>query len=89
LSFGPDTPDEVILREAKEAGIGLTRAYLQSIRNPAQPKPSARRGRAPAPNSEQSAGGTRSRARSPEASDLPPKPRSLIDRLRDMLKDPP
>jgi hypothetical protein len=89
LSFSPDTPEEVILREAKDAGIGLSRAYLQAIRNPATPRPSARRGRPPAQPTEQGGRGMRPRAVPPEGDDLSHKPRSLIDRLREMLKDPP
>lgn len=79
LSFSPDTPDDVILREAKEAGIALSRAYLQSIRHPAPPKP--RRGRTGSPGAEH---GPPPRGLAP----TPERPRSLIDRLRDMLRDP-
>jgi hypothetical protein len=78
LSFSHDTPDEVIMREAKEAGIGLSRAYLQSIRNPAPPR--ARRPRPPEH-------GMRPPRLEPEPELV--RPRSLIDRLREMLKDPP
>jgi hypothetical protein len=88
LSFSPDTPDEVILREAKEAGIGLSRAYLQAVRNPPPPGPKARRGLGPASKQD---GSRAPRPRSIPAggADTPlHKPRSLIDRLRDMLKEP-
>lgn len=33
LSFGPETPASEILRKAKEAGIGLSKAYLYTIRS--------------------------------------------------------
>ena len=33
LSFGADTPASEILRKAKEAGIGLSKAYLYTIRS--------------------------------------------------------
>jgi type III secretion system FlhB-like substrate exporter len=33
LSFGNDTPASEILRKAKEAGIGLSKAYLYTIRS--------------------------------------------------------
>lgn len=33
LSFGPDTKASEILRKAKEAGIGLSKAYLYTIRS--------------------------------------------------------
>jgi type III secretion system FlhB-like substrate exporter len=33
LSFGSDTPASEILRKAKEAGIGLSKAYLYTIRS--------------------------------------------------------
>ncbi|MET0285618.1 MAG: hypothetical protein ABW352_14145 [Polyangiales bacterium] len=33
LSFGADTPASDILRKAKEAGIGLSKAYLYTIRS--------------------------------------------------------
>jgi hypothetical protein len=80
LSFSHDTPDEVIMREAKDAGIGLSRAYLQSIRNPAPPR--ARRARPPEHGARPPRPG---REPEPELG----RPRSLIDRLREMLKDPP
>jgi hypothetical protein len=33
LSFGPETPASEILKKAKEAGIGLSKAYLYTIRS--------------------------------------------------------
>jgi hypothetical protein len=33
LSFGPDTPASEILKKAKDAGIGLSKAYLYTIRS--------------------------------------------------------
>lgn len=45
LSFGPETPASEILRKAKEAGIGLSKAYLYTIRSSGGA--SQRRGRGP------------------------------------------
>jgi hypothetical protein len=50
LSFPPTTPASEILRKAKDSGIGLSKAYLYTIRNAAGSKP-AGRGRAAAPAS--------------------------------------
>ena len=74
LSFSSDTPDEEILRRAKEVGIGLTRAYLQAIREAQPAKPRGRK----AP------------AKSPSASNGKPggKPKSLLERIRDELRLP-
>ncbi|MFT3923531.1 MAG: hypothetical protein QM778_13440 [Myxococcales bacterium] len=33
LSFGPETPASEILKKAKEAGLGLSKAYLYTIRS--------------------------------------------------------
>ncbi len=46
LSFGPETPASEILRKAKEAGIGLSKAYLYTIRSSGGA--SQKRGRPPA-----------------------------------------
>lgn len=45
LSFGPETAASEILRKAKEAGIGLSKAYLYTIRSSGGA--SVRRGRGP------------------------------------------
>lgn len=42
LSFPPTTPASEILRKAKESGIGLSKAYLYTIRNAAGAKPAGR-----------------------------------------------
>lgn len=47
LSFGPETPASEILRKAKEAGIGLSKAYLYTIRSSGGA--SQKRGRVAAP----------------------------------------
>jgi hypothetical protein len=42
LSFSPSTPASEILRKAKESGIGLSKAYLYTIRASAGSKPVGR-----------------------------------------------
>ena len=42
LSFSPNTPASEILRKAKESGIGLSKAYLYTIRASAGSKPAGR-----------------------------------------------
>jgi hypothetical protein len=88
LSFHPDTPEDEILRAAKEAGIGLTRAYLQAIREAVPDKPRARRTRAPAKEPARPRPAPMS-TKTPHGTQAgPSRARSLIERLRELLKDP-
>jgi hypothetical protein len=50
LSFPPTTPASEILRKAKDSGIGLSKAYLYTIRNAAGAKPAGRGRQAAAPS---------------------------------------
>lgn len=47
LSFAPSTPASEILKKAKDSGIGLSKAYLYTIRNAAGGGVPAKRGRKP------------------------------------------
>jgi hypothetical protein len=95
LSFGPDTKASEILRKAKEAGIGLSKAYLYTIRSAggaSQKRGGGRRGAVAAP-----AGKAVARARgfaSHEAQFIESaidmglsKAADLLDRLRSRLKE--
>jgi hypothetical protein len=90
LSFGPETPASEILKKAKEAGLGLSKAYLYTIRSSAGA--SQRRGR---PAAATASGGSRTResTSSLEAQFVDAaidmglsKATELLERLRSRLK---
>jgi len=96
LGFGSDTPASEILRKAKEAGIGLSKAYLYTIRSSSGA--STRRGRAPAATSSSDVKAAFKRARGAVSSletqfvdaaiDLGlSKATELLDRLRSRVKN--
>lgn len=96
LSFGPETPASEILRKAKEAGIGLSKAYLYTIRSSGGA--SQRRGRGPSAGGAGDAKAVLRRARASNSSlenqfmdaaiDMGlSKASELLDRLRSRLKD--
>jgi hypothetical protein len=90
LSFGPETPASEILKKAKDAGLGLSKAYLYTIRSSAGA--TQKRGR---PAAAASAGGRgRGAASSLEAQFIDAaidlglsKAGDLLDRLRSRLKE--
>jgi hypothetical protein len=93
LSFGPDTKASEILRKAKEAGIGLSKAYLYTIRSAGGA--SQKRGRRGA-SAPVKSGAARARGgfASHEAAFIESaidmglsKAADLLDRLRARLKD--
>jgi hypothetical protein len=93
LSFGPDTKASEILRKAKEAGIGLSKAYLYTIRSAGGA--SQKRGRRAA-GAPVKSGAARARGgfASHEAAFIESaidmglsKAADLLDRLRARLKD--
>jgi hypothetical protein len=96
LSFGPETKASEILRQAKEAGIGLSKAYLYTIRSAGGASQGrGRKGATPEITSARVAG---ARARSSMSSleaqfvdaaiDLGlSKATELLERLRSRLKD--
>jgi hypothetical protein len=91
LSFSPETPADEILRQAKEAGIGLSRAYLHAIRNDL-PKPRGRKVQTPPSNGVN--GGWHAPPHGKRTLRLAvdtglTKATRLIKRLREKLKDPP
>jgi hypothetical protein len=94
LSFPPTTPASEILRKAKDSGIGLSKAYLYTIRNAAGAKP-AGRGRAAASARAAVASAPRSRASGSlesqfidAALDLGlSRASEILDRVRSRLKD--
>jgi hypothetical protein len=49
LSFGPEVKASEILKRAKDAGVGLSKAYLYTIRSAGTPAPRRGAGRAAAP----------------------------------------
>jgi hypothetical protein len=100
LSFPPTTPASEILRKAKDSGIGLSKAYLYTIRNAAGAKPAGRgRGAAPASSARaaRAAAASTPRARSngslesqfiDAALDLGlSRASEILDRVRSRLKD--
>lgn len=92
LSFPPTTPASEILRKAKDSGIGLSKAYLYTIRNAAGAKP-AGRGRAAARAAAASAPRGRASASLESqfidaALDLGlSRASEILDRVRSRLKD--
>jgi len=95
LSFGPDTKASEILRKAKEAGIGLSKAYLYTIRSAGgASQKRGRRGATPAPVGKASAPRARGGFASHEAQFIESaidlglsKAADLLERLRARLKD--
>ena len=93
LSFGPDTKASEILRKAKEAGIGLSKAYLYTIRSAggASQKRGRRGAGAPAKSGAARARGgfaSHEAAFIESAIDMGlSKAADLLDRLRARLKD--
>jgi hypothetical protein len=95
LSFGPDTKASEILRKAKDAGIGLSKAYLYTIRSAGgASQKRGRRGAAPAPVGKPSAARARGGFAGHEAQFIESaidmglsKAADLLDRLRARLKD--
>jgi type III secretion system FlhB-like substrate exporter len=92
LSFGTDTKASEILRKAKEAGIGLSKAYLYTIRSAGGA--SQKRGRRGAGAPVKAAGRGRGGFASHEAAFIESaidmglaKAADLLDRLRARLKD--
>jgi hypothetical protein len=93
LSFGPDTKASEILRKAKEAGIGLSKAYLYTIRSAGGASQKRGRRGAGAPV-KAGAGRARGGFASHEAAFIESaidmglaKAADLLDRLRARLKD--
>jgi hypothetical protein len=88
LSFGPETPASEILKKAKEAGLGLSKAYLYTIRSSAGA--TQKRGRAASASTGR---GTRESISSLEAQFVDAaidmglsKASELLERLRARLK---
>jgi hypothetical protein len=91
LSFSPSTPASEILRKAKESGIGLSKAYLYTIRASAGTKPAGRAAKAapvkPGAKGRASAGGSLESQFVNAALDLGlSRAAELLDRVRSRLK---
>jgi hypothetical protein len=93
LSFSPSTPASEILRKAKESGIGLSKAYLYTIRASAGAKPTGRgasKAQAPAKSGAKRGGAGASSLESQfvtAALDLGlARAAELLDRVRSRLK---
>jgi hypothetical protein len=91
LSFGPDTPASDILKQAKDAGIGLSKAYLYTIRSSAGS--SVKRGRSAAAGAPASSARVRSTVSDLETQFVDAaidmglaKASDLLERLRARLK---
>jgi hypothetical protein len=93
LSFSPSTPASEILRKAKESGLGLSKAYLYTIRASAGTKPTGRAAKAqPMPRAPQgraraNGGGSLESQFVEAAIDLGlARAAELLDRVRSRLK---
>lgn len=93
LSFGPEVKASEILRKAKEQGIGLSKAYLYTIRSAGGASQKRGRGTAPAASRGRAASGERTSFAGHEAQFVEAaihvglaKAADLLDRLRARLK---